>query len=361
MLILCTSMPVLIKHLSTKDIIISCLDAVTFSIPAELPVAMSIGVIFALRRLKRVKISWVNVSKINVSGRVSTMVFDKTGTLTETGVSVAGVKIFNEGKFERKIKINDEQKDFELWERLAKIMNDSSFYKQSNDVNCIKYLEWMASWHSLIVLNNSIVGDPLETEMFKITKWKLDEEIFRDNRKTLVQYPRSLEYRLKKIYQFDFLPELQRMSVIAKNNYDSKFNLYVKGSPEKIFELCRKDSLPKDFFEVLKKYTESGKRVIAFAFRELQNFNEEEKHNRTELEQDLVFLGFLIFLNKLKPESISSIEKLKKGKNKINYLGNVTTMMATGDNLRTGIAMAKAWGILTSESVVTVELNQSSK
>ena len=95
MLILWTSLPTLIKYLNTKEIILSCLDAVTFSIPAELPVAMSIGIIFALKRLKRVKISCVNVSRINVSGRVSTMVFDKTGTLTETGISVVAVKIFN--------------------------------------------------------------------------------------------------------------------------------------------------------------------------------------------------------------------------------------------------------------------------
>ena len=267
-----------------------------------------------------------------------------------------------ENKFDSKIKIESEAIKFALWERLSTTINDLSCYKQSKDINSIKYLEWMASWHSLNMINNWIIGDPLDTEMFKVTQWTLEHEMLRNlNRNSLVLYPKNSEYKLKQVYQFDFLPELQRMSVIAKNNYDSKFNLYVKGSPEKIFELCRKDSLPKDYFEVLKKYTESGKRVIAFAFRELQNFNEEEKHNRTELELDLVFLGFLIFLNKLKPESISSIEKLKKGKNKINCLGNVTTMMATGDNLLTGIAMAKAWKILTSESVVTVDLNQSSK
>jgi magnesium-transporting ATPase (P-type) len=38
--------------------------------------------------------------------------------------------------------------------------------------------------------------------------------------------------------RFDFEAKLQRMSVIVKNMQDKSFRAYVKGSPEKIAELC---------------------------------------------------------------------------------------------------------------------------
>ena len=52
------------------------------------------------------------MSRINVSGRVSTMVFDKTGTLTENGISVVGIKVFNGRKFERRVKIDNNYSNF---------------------------------------------------------------------------------------------------------------------------------------------------------------------------------------------------------------------------------------------------------
>jgi cation-transporting ATPase 13A2 len=53
------------------------------------------------------------------------------------------------------------------------------------------------------------------------------------------------------------------MSVIVKNFMNSTFRSYVKGSPERIRELCKPSSLPSNFDEVLKIYTECGYRVLA--------------------------------------------------------------------------------------------------
>lgn len=68
---------------------LECFDVFTLPVPPELPVIMSIGTIFGLKRLKADKISCVIPDRINVAGRVSTMVLDKTGTLTEIGLSVS--------------------------------------------------------------------------------------------------------------------------------------------------------------------------------------------------------------------------------------------------------------------------------
>ena len=59
------------------------------------------------------------------------------------------------------------------------------------------------------------------------------------------------------------------MSVIIKNLYDSTFKSFVKGSPEKIRELCRAESIPRNFEEILMIYTECGFRVLAIASKAL--------------------------------------------------------------------------------------------
>lgn len=40
------------------------------------------------------------------------------------------------------------------------------------------------------------------------------------------------------------------MSVICKNEIDDRYRLFVKGSPERIAELCNPLSLPKNYIEV---------------------------------------------------------------------------------------------------------------
>lgn len=67
------------------------------------------------------------------------------------------------------------------------------------------------------------------------------------------------------IRRFDFSSKLQRMSVIVKDFLTGSYKAFVKGSPEKIRELCTKDSLPSNFDEVLQIYTENGYRVLAVA------------------------------------------------------------------------------------------------
>lgn len=55
------------------------------------------------------------------------------------------------------------------------------------------------------------------------------------------------------------------MSVLVRYLNDGENRLFVKGSPEKIKELCNLNSLPKEYDEILQQYTENGYRVISMA------------------------------------------------------------------------------------------------
>ena len=58
------------------------------------------------------------------------------------------------------------------------------------------------------------------------------------------------------VRRFEFSSKLQRMSVVVKNLQENGFKVHIKGSPEKIRELCRPESIPDNFHHILEKYTE---------------------------------------------------------------------------------------------------------
>ena len=77
---------------TTSDIITGFLDEVTISIPPILPSCMTVGTLYAISRLRKKSIFTISPPKINVAGRITTMVFDKTGTLTEDGLQIYGYR-----------------------------------------------------------------------------------------------------------------------------------------------------------------------------------------------------------------------------------------------------------------------------
>ena len=130
------------------------------------------------------------------------------------------------------------------------------------------------------------------------------------------------------------------MSVIVKNMADGEFRAYVKGSPEKVADLCIKESLPSDYDEQLEVYTRKGFRVIALAVKFLKNFKfmQVQSTKRDQVEFDLHFLGFLVMENKLKPVTKATISTLNNCK--------IRTIMATGDNTLTAISVGRDCNIL---------------
>ena len=67
------------------------------------------------------------------------------------------------------------------------------------------------------------------------------------------------------------------------------FRLHVKGSPEKIFELCLPDTIPQNFHEVLDFYARKGFRVLAFGVRVLKmTYRKIQKVERDEIIEELL-------------------------------------------------------------------------
>lgn len=76
------------RSVPARDLILEALDLVTIVVPPALPAAMTVGRLYAQKRLQANSIYCISPRTINVSGSIDCVCFDKTGTLTEDGLDL---------------------------------------------------------------------------------------------------------------------------------------------------------------------------------------------------------------------------------------------------------------------------------
>ena len=328
-------------------VVLRCLDIITIVVPPALPAAMTVGTYYAQSRLKKLKIFCISPQRINVCGKMKLVCFDKTGTLTEDGLDFHGIQPIIKDEFQDHIESD-----------VTKLPTESPL------VACL------ASCHSLTYINGELTGDPLDVKMFEATNWTLEEEGKDDQSKfemlmpAVVKPPKigqnqegnedqNLPYEVGIIRQFTFSSSTARMSVITRTLGDDHFHVFTKGAPEKLEELCLSETIPVDFHSRLKSLTLKGYRVIGLAHKKLPpeiNWLKVQKMKRDQAEKDLIFLGFLIMQNTLKPQTTPVIRELLQA--------DIRTVMVTGDNLLTAISVARDCQMVQGhEKVLIVQAN----
>ncbi|XP_030843077.1 probable cation-transporting ATPase 13A3 isoform X2 [Strongylocentrotus purpuratus] len=329
----------------TREIILKSLDIITIAVPPALPASLTIGMVYAQFRLKKRGIFCISPQRINLCGTIDIVCFDKTGTLTEDGLDMLGVQETSNGGF-------------------SPMVTDV----QSLPVG--PFVSNMATCHSLTYINEEIAGDPLDAKMFEATGWTLEESNPAETSNYDAMVPIVVRSPGKHsdlkaggdsdvedlgeigiIKQFPFSSSLQRMSVITRAMNSKHMCVYTKGAPEKIASLCLPDTIPNNFEDTLSSYTADGLRVIALAWKPLDTslqWHKAQKIQRDAVESDLQFLGLMILQNKLKPETIPSLQELHQAK--------IRTLMITGDNILTAINVARKCEIIQpGKKVVHVE------
>ncbi|XP_018565908.2 probable cation-transporting ATPase 13A3 [Anoplophora glabripennis] len=326
------------RNINPFDIIIKSLDLITIAVPPALPAAMTVGKLYALNRLKNNKIFCINSRVINVSGSVDCICFDKTGTLTEDELDMWGVVPVEDHKIKNAVKD-------------AKVLSNTSHI-----------IRGMATCHSLNLINSEVCGDPLDVKMFESIGWSL-EDIYESSKGNsdihhhIVVKPSSIEdkFEIGIARQFQFSSHLQRMSVVTKPSNTDTYHVYCKGSPEMITSLSN-SSVPEDILTRLKEYTTQGYRVIALGEKDLGGLTQEEvaKLHREDVECDLNFIGLIVLENKLKPQTTGVIKTLKEA--------NLKVVMITGDNIQTGVHVAKECQMVDpDQAIVEVIVDEATK
>ncbi|KAJ2498447.1 hypothetical protein GGH96_004292 [Coemansia sp. RSA 1972] len=330
---------------SPGEIAIKALDLITVAVPPALPASMSIGMVFAARRLRKAGIFCISPSRINVASKVAVVVFDKTGTLTEEGMDVLGMQVASQthGEF-------DELQTEPCGLEVPATMQDygegaSNFSNRGLSVDVA-----LATCHSLSIVDSTLVGDPLEIKMVEFSGWRIDERNAASDLHELTTItacpPQSSHQDTRVVMRcFEFAPELRRSSVVTSDLNGRQLVAYVKGAPEVIRDLCHPESVPKNYDAVLNTHTQSGYRVISLAGRVL-DMDAAQILNRNNIEYDLVFLGFLVFENRLKPATASVLCELRDAR--------IRTIMCTGDNPLTAVSVAQECSLIAPGTTVFV-------
>ncbi|PKU28092.1 hypothetical protein llap_21604 [Limosa lapponica baueri] len=228
------SILILVKNqVPVGQIIIRALDLVTVIVPPALPAAMTVGTIYAQNRLKKQGIFCISPPRINLCGKIRLVCFDKTGTLTEEGLDVWGVVP----------------------------LEDNHFMPIVHEPRCLPagpLLYSLATCHTVSLLRAQPIGDPVDLKMVESTGWMMEEEegelpAFQEfGTKVLAvmkpppeeEQPRDRKHQspLGILRRFPFSSSLQRMSVLVKMPGEVSAHGYVKGAPEMVASLCRKET-----------------------------------------------------------------------------------------------------------------------
>ncbi|WVQ65814.1 uncharacterized protein L199_003992 [Kwoniella botswanensis] len=350
-------------------IALRALDLITIVVPPALPATLTIGTTFAIERLRKSGIFCISPNRVNIGGKINVVCFDKTGTLTEDGLDVLGVRTID----------RQDQRFSELHSEIQDVPIEGGI----NGKTPLLYA--LATCHALKLIDGEVIGDPLDIKMFEYTGWTLDEGQSRPipNKatstsasgsgsgtkpqsliQTVVRPPGTDRWKMEDalkagskhahflelgvIRTYDFVSALRRMSVIVKRLKSNSMEVYVKGAPEVMPDICDPSTFPLDYDDMLSYYTRNGFRVIAIAGKSIEGLTwlKAQRMRREVAESDLQFLGFIVFENKLKPNTAPNIHTLRAA--------HLACRMVTGDNVRTAISVARECGMVSHSASVYI-------
>ncbi|NXT91048.1 AT132 ATPase, partial [Anhinga rufa] len=372
------SILILVKNqVPTGQIIIRALDLITVIVPPALPAAMTVGTIYAQNRLKKQGIFCISPPRINLCGKIRLVCFDKVSLGQRRGTTVSSSGGWS-GPTTFSLQTGTlTEEGLDVWGVVP--LENNHFMPIVHEPRCLPagpLLYSLAACHTISLLQGQPSGDPVDLKMVESTGWSLemmDEE--KVELPTLQQFgtkvlavmkppPEEEQPRDRKhqspvgiLQRFPFSSSLQRMSVLVKLPGEASAHVYIKGAPEMVASLCRKETVPVDFSQMLRHYTTDGFRVLGLACKPLSTvttFEEALQLPRDSVESGLTFLGFLVMKNVLKPESAPVIHLLRNA--------NVRPVMVTGDNMLTAVNVARSCRMVEpKERVIFVNASPPSR
>ena len=252
-----------------------------------------------------------------VAGKVRKAFFDKTGTLTKQGLDF--VSAF---------------KGEELGNLANKTGVETSYI--SSGAMDPELQRGLAVCHTLsLSAEGELIGAAVDCMAFRAVPVAqvLDDKFISYNGESI-----------ECLKRFEFDHHRMTQSVIIRSGEESI--VYVKGSPESIGKLCEQSSLPSNFKEKARQSARDGIYQLAIATSRYSCGKSMNEITREDIEKNLKFLGFINFQNSMKEDTPAVINEL--------HQGNIACAMITGDNVLTGIYIAKKAGLIDSNKPVII-------
>ena len=294
----------------------SILNALMFAVAlavAAIPEALSsiVTIVLALGTEKMAKENAIikDLKAVEGLGAVSVICSDKTGTLTQNKMTVQKVYVDNKLIEGRELKKDNLAHRFLI--NNALLCNDS------------------------VTIDGKEIGDPTEVALVNLgEELHLDELVIRE--------------KYQRISEIPFDSDRKLMSTV--NMVNSKLVLFTKGALDVLINKVNyvadsqgirklSDEEKKEIISVNKKLSEQGLRVLAFAYKELQDREEITKED----ENNYIFTGLISMIDPPRLESKDAVHKC--------IMAGIKPVMITGDHKVTAAAIAREIGIMGKDDI----------
>lgn len=314
------------------------------SIPEGLIVAVTVILVLGMQRILREKALTRKLSAVETLGSTTVICSDKTGTITEGKMHVAHIIIG--------------EKEFEV-ETLGSRQNEAEAQAVS------------LALQTAMMCNDAVIENPDD----ELSSWKINGA---PTEAALMSAAYQSGLNKEKLLKLE--PKIAELPFESENKFmvslhekkDDGFILYEKGAPEKLMEksisFFHLGKIKKINSEERKKLlsnysylTNKGLRVIGVAIREIKNLTKfpalaEAINNKDdnvkikweEIDNELIFIGFIAIKDPLRPEARETI--------KICREAGIRPIIITGDHQLTARAIGAEAGLkVKDENIATGE------
>lgn len=290
---------------SVQDIFLTSIVLIVASVPEGLPTIVAVSLALNVIKMAKHKALVKKMVACETVGSISIICSDKTGTLTENKMTVSHIYT-SKGIVEPR-HLTDET----MLENFA--INSTANIDFNDNTNQYNF-----------------IGSPTECAM-----------LVAYNQTTAQKKYNVLRQEAKILHVYPFSSDFKRMTTVVKKGNENR--VYVKGAPEIILEMCSVDSAKKQhYISTIANYQKEAKRVIGIAHGSVASIDFE--NNRSKVESNLVFDGFVIISDPIRKEVYSSVKQC--------FDAGIQVKMLTGDNIVTATAIARELKMITSETEV---------
>jgi len=311
-LFFCVLVPVLgfLRGLPLEQMILTGLALAFAVIPEELPIIITMVLGVGAYSLSRKNALVKRLRAAETLGSVTVIATDKTGTITENKMRIE--HLYFDGK----------------------TVEAQSF--KENEREALK-TALLASDAIRDLTGNTVLSNPMAQAILEqikqgkidvqklVKEWILKDELSFDNKRKLASY--VYQYGSSLVVLSSGAPE----NILAKST-----KILTKGKEAEITEASRQEVM-----ESMVEMAQSGERLLAFSYRRLPAASKPEK---TDLEQNLVFVGIVGFIDPPRKEVKGAIRTCQEA--------GIKVVMITGDHPETARAIASQVGI-NSDHVLT--------
>ncbi|MHA1302868.1 MAG: cation-translocating P-type ATPase [Candidatus Heimdallarchaeaceae archaeon] len=302
------------------------------AVPEGLAAAIVITLAIGVSRMAKKRTIVSRLPAVETLGSVNYICSDKTGTLTRNEmtvkelwtlstkmVEVGGSGYLLDGEFTSNGKEISPRENQTL-DRLLEISyhcNNSSLIREGNHID--------------------VKGDPTEAALLVVA----EKAGYNENMKR------------ERVHEIFFDSDRKRMTTVHKHN--SKYIAFMKGSPPIVLQRCKHALVDGKIVDITKEMqteieeanlamSSKALRVLAAAYRELPGDFDREDPDSVEV--GMIFVGLTGMIDPPRPKVKEAIQECKEA--------GITTLMITGDQKATAVAVAKEIGILQSEDDLVV-------